>query len=290
MARATKLADIRQWHAELKQLKETGRCRPPGFFMPYHFATMALLLKEYQVGELQLPPSITEYAAKLRLWEAIGLDSPVVVPPNPGGSRYHELTPLKSLADVENVAEGLANMLTSHSQRCSDQTRGNLFIMLAELVGNCHHHARADDGLHGLACAQTWYKDSRAQFAIADSGIGIRASLGENPDLARRLAAQNACELATEYGISSKLGRGHAGYGLTLARDLAAQTPGSTLFVQSCGEAILVEGQKVTSISDFDYAIPGTLVLFEWDMGKTLDLEDVYRNWPDAESDQHDYF
>src|SRR3546814_2403799 len=81
--------------------------------------------------------------------------------------------------------------------------------------------ARTDDGLHGFVCAQTWYRDSRAQVAIADSGIGIRSSLTESLDLAKRLAKQNACELATEYGISSKLGRGHAGYGLTLARDLA---------------------------------------------------------------------
>src|SRR3546814_14318315 len=100
--------------------------------------------------------------------------------------------------------------------------------------------ARTDDGLHGFVCAQTWYRDSRAQVAIADSGIGIRSSLTESLDLAKRLAKQNACELATEYGISSKLGRGHAGYGLTLARDLAQQTPGSMLFVQSCTEAIQI--------------------------------------------------
>lgn len=275
---------------ELGTLKDSGRCKPPGFFMPYHFATMALLLKEQDCGELRLPDQITHYAAQLKLWEAIGLQSPVDVKPDAGGSRYHELTPLKSVADVDNVSTSLVDMLTGTSERCSGSTKDNLFVMLAELVGNCHHHARTEDGLHGLVCAQTWYKDARAQFAIADSGIGIRASLQENGDLSRRLAVQNACELATQYGISSKLGRGHAGYGLTLARDLAAQTPGSMLFVQSCNEAILVEGERVTSISNFDHAISGTLVLFEWDMGKTLDLENVYRRWPNAESDQDDYF
>src|SRR3546814_14560916 len=138
--------------------------------------------------------------------------------------------------------------------------------MLAELLGNCHHHARTDDGLHGLACAQTWYRDSRAQVAIADSGIGIRSSLTESLDLAKRLAKQNACELATEYGISSKLGWGHAGYGLTLARDLAQQTTGSMFFVQSCKEAILVATRMVSVISDFDTELPGTLVVFHGGM------------------------
>src|SRR3546814_10753817 len=169
-------------------------------------------------------------------------------------------------------------MLTGNSSGCSDDTRENLYIMLAELLGNCHHHARTDDGLHGLACAQTWYRDSRAQVAIADSGIGIRSSLTESRDVAKRLAKQNACELATKYGISSKLGRGHAGYGLTLARYLAQQTPGSMLFVQSCKEAIMVANRKVSVISDFDHEIPSTLVVFEWDMSKRLDLEHVYKN------------
>src|SRR3546814_20050556 len=112
-------------------------------------------------------------------------------------------------------------MLTGNSSGCSDDTRENLYIMLAELLGNCHHHARPDDGLHGLACAQTWYRDSRAQVAIADSGIGIRSSLTESLALAKRLAKQNAFELATEYRISSNLGRGDAGSGLNHSRELA---------------------------------------------------------------------
>src|SRR3546814_20467230 len=79
--------DIRQWHQELHKLKETGRCGSPGFFMPYHFVSMALLLKEEDCGELHLPSEVTEYAARLRVWEAIGLPSHVAVSPEPGGSQ-----------------------------------------------------------------------------------------------------------------------------------------------------------------------------------------------------------
>jgi len=157
--------------------------------------------------------------------------------------------------------------------------------MLSELLGNCYHHARASDGLHGIACAQTWYRDARAQFAIADSGIGIRKSLEESKDLVKRLSKQNACALACELGISSKLGRGHAGYGLAIAYDMAMQTANSMLFVQSCDEAVLIENGKVMEISGFDYALPGTLIVFEWDLKKPLDLANVYAKWPNATSE-----
>src|SRR3546814_13877033 len=119
--------------------------------MPYHFVSMALLLKEEDCGELHLPSEVTEYAARLRVWEAIGLPSPVAVSPEPGGSRYHELTPLRCVSDVENVAEQLARMLTGNSSGCSDDTRENLYIMRAELLGNW----RSEERRVGQECVST---------------------------------------------------------------------------------------------------------------------------------------
>ncbi|MEN5393856.1 hypothetical protein [Stenotrophomonas sp. TWI377] len=258
--------------------------------MPYHFATMALVAKEMGPGQLVLPNEVTEYAAKIRLWEAIGQESPMIVEGRPASTRYHDLTPIRSNDDVDNVASAIAEMLTSHSGACTFETRNDLFVMLAELIGNCYSHARAEDGLHGLVCAQTWYKESRAQFAIADSGIGIRESLKENADLAEKLSQRNSCSLACEWGVSSKLGVGHQGYGLTVACDMALNTPGSTLFVQSCDEAIFIDNGAVQEISSFKHGFSGTLVVFEWDIGTKLDLAQVYANWPQSQGDSDEYF
>jgi len=288
MARETKLGDIAGWNKSLQQLRKNQKCTGPRFLLPFHFVTMALLLKEERVGAVRLSGPMEEYAARLKLWEAIGLQGPVVTPNRPTGSRYHEITPLTSLQAVDGSASGLASMLTHDGTRGSNELRNDVFTMLLELLSNCYHHARAADGLHGLACAQTWYRDSRAQFAIADSGIGIRESLWESPDLRPRLRQENACALACELGVSSKLGVGHAGYGLAIAKDLAMQTPNSMLFVQSCKEALLIENRKVTEISTFDYALPGTLVVFEWDLNKPLDLANVYRQWPTDGGDDDD--
>lgn len=289
--RATRLSEIREWNRSLIRLRDEQTCQSPGFFKPYHFVTMALMLKEQGAGYVNLPIEITSYAARMRLWEAIGLESPVTIEERPSGSRFHELTRLSDLAAVGDVSAALSKMVTENvGKPCSAETQESLFITLTELLGNCHHHARTTDNLHGLVCAQTWYKGARAQFAIADSGIGIRRSLGENPDLAKRLATQNACTLATQLGISSKLNRGHAGYGLAVARDLALQTPGAQLFVQSLDEAVMVSDGQLTEIAKFEHAIPGTLVVFEWDMKKPLDIASVYASWPKAEDDDDDFF
>ncbi|WP_210132405.1 hypothetical protein [Stenotrophomonas rhizophila] len=288
MARETKLGDIEAWNRRLQHLRANQKCTAPRFLLPFHFVTMALLLKEERAGVLSLSGPMEEYAAKLKLWEAIGLEGPVVTPGRPTGSRYHEITPLTGLPAVDVSAAGLASMLTHGGTHGSKELRNDIFTMLLELLSNCYHHARTADGLHGLACAQTWYNDTRAQFAIVDSGIGIRQSLGESADLRPRLRKENACTLACELGVSSKLGVGHAGYGLAIAKDLAMQTPNSLLFVQSCQEAMLIENRKVTEISTFDYALPGTLVVFEWDLKQPLDLANVYRQWPTDGGDDDD--
>jgi len=88
-----------------------------------------------------------------------------------------------------------------------------------------------------------------------------------------------------QLGISSKLNRGHAGYGLTLARDLAKQTSGAQLFIQSLDEAVMIEDGTLKEFAKFGYAIPGTLVVFEWDTKKPLDVSGVYAGWPKAEDD-----
>ena len=291
--RETRLSDITGWLQTLEAFRNTGACAAPGFLMPYHFVTLGLMLKEVRAGQLGLPPEIEGYAARMKLWDAIGLESPVKVSGGPRGTHFHALTPLVDLNKVGDVAIDLSNLVTSHvGKPCNEETASSLYTTLTELLGNCYHHARMEDDLHGLVCAQTWYQGRRAQFAIGDSGIGIRASLSENADLKKRLDSGNACSLALRLGISSKLGNKHSGYGLTVAKDLALQTPGSSLIVLSHGEAAVAKGgaRAVTEYTKLKHGIAGTLVVFEWDMKTPLDIKGVYAGWPKVEEDGDDFF
>ncbi|MDF4005335.1 ATP-binding protein [Luteibacter sp. PPL552] len=288
--RATRFSEIQDWMRSLELLKQDGRCPTPGFFKPFHFVTMALVLKELGAGSLNLPDDIVTYAARMKLWEALGLPSPVTVQPNPGSTRFHELTPLVDLNSVENTAEALLGIVSNNVGRpCDEDSLQSLYVMLTELLGNCHHHARSADNLHGLTCAQSWWKGERAQFAIADSGIGIRRSLSENADLIKRLAGSNSCELALRLGISSKLNKGHAGYGLAVAKGLTDQSRDSRLFVHSYDEAVVVQDGKVTEVSKVHNGFSGTLVVFEWNTRVPLNVTSVYDSWPKPEDESDDY-
>ena len=289
--RATRLSDILDWLKMLEGLKQDHSCAGPGFFMPYHFVTMALMLKEQGAGSLHLDAKFESYAARMRLWEAVGLESPVTVAGNPSGSSFHEVTQLVDIDAVGGVADGLTDLVGNNmGGPCTQENRESIYIALTELLSNCHHHARSEDGLHGLVCGQTWYHGQRAQFAIADSGIGIRNSLAENPDLEDRLAKENACALAIELGVSSKLNRGHAGYGLAIAAGLAMEAPGAMLFVHSYDEAVLIQNGVVTQMDGVENGFQGTLVVFEWDMTKPLDIVGVYAKWPQTQDDDDDFF
>ena len=141
-----------------------------------------------------------------------------------------------------------------------------------ELIENTYKHAFVQSNLHGLVCAQSWPKGNLAQVVFADSGIGIRQSLFENPKLEEMLAANNACQIACELGITSKP-NAHSGYGLALTRGLMKQSKGSMLLLSQH------EGYYTSEANDVAFEVPpwpGTLIILEWPINQTLSVNEVY--------------
>lgn len=284
---------IEHWLQSLGALVQQGRIPCPGFLKPCDLVTLSLTLKRNNTVSLNLSERIAGYAARMGVWEAVGLECPTPVNRRHPGDRFCEITPLTDRNKVGEVASRLADIATSnHAAPSSDDTRESLYIILSEIAENCHAHAETGVGLHGLACAQTWYRGGRAQIAIADLGIGIRNSLEGDPSSCMMLPGRNAVDLATEYGVSSKIGKGHSGYGLALARGLAERSPESFLYLHSHGEVFCVDRGDVVN----PYRCPphtafqGTLVVFEWAISGTLDVGEIYRSWPNSEDDDDDYF
>jgi hypothetical protein len=154
------------------------------------------------------------------------------------------------------------------------------------MVRNCFFHAEAgaDGSICGLACAQSWPHARLAQVAVADIGIGIRASLGGNPAYESRLAHENANALATELGVTGKPQGRHSGYGLALARQLMEKHGGNLLIV-SGSEAFRAQSHG-PQVQELLSPWAGTIVVLEWDMDRPFDILAVYREWPsDEEAD-----
>ncbi|KGX06681.1 histidine kinase-, DNA gyrase B-, and HSP90-like ATPase family protein [Burkholderia pseudomallei] len=238
-------------------------------------------------GNIKLPDSLTRYAARMKLWESIDRPPPVDVSAyNPAG-RFHPIEPLIDQNTVDDTSDSLVEIFrrAGIAEGAVDSAR----TAVMELLGNCFAHAETNSGLHGLACAQYWANGDMAQIAICDSGVGIRYSLTQNDALLSDLVRENACELATKYSITGKPGRGHSGYGLTLARDLMERSNG-TIFVVS-HEEYFYSSQGVIEAGHLGVPLQGTLVILEWNTKTPLNLAEVYRAWPLPEGmNDDDYF
>lgn len=267
---------VQQWIAQVQRLLNEGRCTTPSFLRPYHFAVLSVLAGQQRLGSLRLPEHLERYAARMRLWDAIGLQTPIAVREYPPDGRFVPLVRLHTRDDVWDPAGQLAQITATFG--ADAETTEAVRTSMSEIMDNCFAHARVTGPLPGVACAQSWPAANLVQIALADSGIGIRSSLAENPELIEALENRNSCELATEFGVTSKPGQGHAGYGLALARQLLERA-GGRLIVVSGNEYVQAHGAHL-QYGQIRPTLAGTLVVLEWSTAAPLRLKDVYDSWP----------
>lgn len=278
--------DIEHWLTQLQILAAEKQCAGPRFVKPFHLATLAHSLRTRQVSQLSLPDKVGDYADTMNLWGALGIASPFGPKNRQAAGRYYPIQLLTDPTTIDDMAEALAALFGTV---CSnEQTIDAVQTMLRELIGNCYAHADVKDGVYGVICAQVWGGGRKAQIAIADTGIGIRTSLEQNPLLLDKLRLVNSCEVATEYGVTSKPGRGHSGYGLAVARKLLEQNNG-VLYVRSGLEGFHLSSGKCRNLNTAT-EWNGTLLVIEWNLDEKVDIGDVYDSFPLPEGMSDDDF
>lgn len=268
---------------ELETAGETNKL--PSFYRPMHFIGLALTLQKRRPKNftIQQNHEFLRYTTRMQLWESLGLPSPLKVSQlNPRG-RFHPLTPLQSPQAVDKISSELAHLFSSEGA----ENKSSIEIAVAELVGNSFAHSSSQNGDYGFVCAQKWPRANKAQIAIGDSGIGIRASLDTSSEFSNILLKRNACELATEYEVTSKRGKNHSGFGLTLARSLIQNNNGTFLLVSY--DEYLIDKGAYADIGILQTPFPGTLVVMEWHTNIPLSATEVYNSWPSPEENDYDF-
>lgn len=286
----TTILEIHRWLEELKVLADERTCQAPEFLRPFHFISLALVLKAKGAKGITLPDSLRPYATRMHLWEAIGLPPPRIDRQEHDAlGRFLPIEPLRSRADVQDCSNRLA-AITRHAG-VSEESCQSLAIAVSELIDNCFSHAQSEhEGLHGLACAQYWPRGKLMQIAIADMGVGIRRTFeqADRHEFRARVKEANCCVLATELGASSKLDNGHAGYGLALARQLAELNNG-TITVYS-GSEWFHSSNGLCSDDREGVAWSGTMIVAEFNTANPLSTQAVYQNWPPVRGYDDDDF
>ncbi len=279
----TSILDINGWLHNLNQATQGELICPP-FLKPYHLVTLALMLKKDNAQWVELSPEIESYAMRMGLWDALGITPPYEQYENPTQNQFLPVAPLEDPAAIIQTAKNLISLV--YQQKLGLQSFESVEIMLMELLENTYKHARVDDKLHGLVCAQSWPKGNLAQIVFADPGIGILHSLSENEQLRDRLHTTNPCQLACELGITSKP-QAHSGYGLALTKGLMKQCQGQMIVISH------KKGVSITNQKEITFDAPlwqGTLIILEWPINQTLDVGAVYASWPlPAGYENHDF-
>ena len=279
---ATTVQDVEWWIGQVAKGLSGRNFDGPRFLRPYHFAIVGNAAYRAGATRIFVPAFFGPYAARMHLWQAIGLEAPQeVAERNPGG-RFFPLTPIKSEHGAEVVADGIRDVFKTCGTTDNRALRA-IEIMLSEILGNCFFHSKMSADIRGLACAQSWPDRNLAQVAVVDTGVGIRRTLGQNPAYSVRLKSENANELATELGVTGKPDGRHSGYGLTVARQLM-QNHGGNLLVLSGDEAFRAWGRKSRGRTLL-HPWQGTIVIMEWNMDRPLDVSAVYAAWPQPDED-----
>jgi anti-sigma regulatory factor (Ser/Thr protein kinase) len=147
-----------------------------------------------------------------------------------------------------------------------------IHVCLGELAENVIFHASSPLG--GFAIAQAWKRRREVEVAIVDVGVGIRASLTQNPDYAHIAEDAMAIETALEPMVTSTPDR-NTGLGLSLTRYLLRRN-GGNLMVRSGRGAVYAGSQERSETTEI--AFPGTIVSLTAKTDHPLDLQEAYED------------
>ncbi|MFZ0248291.1 hypothetical protein [Candidatus Binatus sp.] len=180
--------------------------------------------------------------------------------PDPGERLVLPIKSLGSESDVDTVANQVLERLQD-----SNIGAANLYPVVsevfAELALNAVQHS--DSSIAAFGLIQFYQSETGRRFicAVADGGIGIRASLERNPALRRRAPYEwTAIDLALEEGVSGT-GSPSRGIGLFGVADEMTK-PGRQLIIHS-GNGLLLAGGNSPNTRATRCAVPfpGTLTL-----------------------------
>lgn len=187
----------------------------------------------------------------------------------PSIGRFQEIVNVGKEAKAEEVARNLHAIFKKQSTWAPD-VASQLTTVLSEIMGNVFHHADADEG--ALICAQTYPLRNAIEFAVADTGRGVAASLAGNPAHAdiRNLPVQ-ALERAMQPRATGRPAS-NSGWGLKWAAGAIERNGGEMLLYS--GPAVYrvtSEGGQAASAPNW----PGTLVAMRFRTDRSLMLREV---------------
>ncbi len=177
----------------------------------------------------------------------------------PNTERWQLVLPLTRLRSISEV-EDLENSLMENLERrdlSSTNLHADVTVVFAELGNNAVEHAQSPIDAYGLVQFYDWYPHPRFVCAVADGGIGIRASLRKNPEYSgNALTDWGAIEYSIQENTSGTSDRTR-GMGLHhIANDILP--PNRELNINSDSGFLHTDGKTLQTSSRRGNLFPGT--------------------------------
>lgn len=197
--------------------------------------------------------------------------------PGTGADGTAKMRRVRTPAEIEGVAREVSRLLLSKED--DDEPRRTVHFVLVELMRNAVQHSGDPKG--GVIAAQridarsAGYSSDVVQVAVADTGIGVLASLSAmHTELDTQVAALTKAlepHVSGTFEPGRRGGAENAGMGLFMIAEMA-KAVGGRLLVASRGGAILLTGHlddlgnashRLEVVAPPGVGFAGTLVAFE---------------------------
>ena len=141
-----------------------------------------------------------------------------------------EPTTFHSMLEAQDLANTLEETLQNRSTGAAS-VRPEIVEVFSELVNNAAEHGMAYQGAHAHVRYMPHRKGHAFDVVVADSGIGIRTALANNPSLMQPETDEEAIALAVQELVS---GTGSPTRGIGLWMTLTEmRKPGRKMWIQS---------------------------------------------------------
>lgn len=178
------------------------------------------------------PTHSTRYLERMGLFALMGIESGIAVTAHEPAGRFVPLRRIRTNDELNDFVVDVVPLLHAKPGEVAA-----VKYVLYELVRNVLEHARTRDG--AVVSAQVVPRDGRLLIGVADSGIGIRASLSRSHPVTNDRSAMRLAFRPGVTGVSRRLGGNetNGGAGLffmktiaTVARNHLVAISGGTMF------------------------------------------------------------
>lgn len=246
-------------------------------------------IRKYEPSRIIIPQNYQQctYPAHMGFFKAFELDFGNSPGEAKGSKNYIPITfedivsiQRKALASeikigeiVEHSASKLAHVLAG---KAPQSTIDIFTYCICEMIRNVAEHSESKSVCY---CAQYWPSQDRAEIAILDQGIGIKATLSKNESLHVN-DELSALELSLKQGISRKHTAkttslqddywSNEGYGLYMVSELCRN--GGNFFIGSHGASLYTESATTKTAS---FSFRGTMIRMVLRPSKIVSLSNM---------------